>query len=191
MSGWLAENYGIRALGTLGFENAYALVMRRSQAEELGVRTISDLASHTPTMNIGGDYEFFGRPEWQQMRTTYNLNFTAQTSYDSTLMYEAVAAGEVDVISAFSTDGRIAAYDLVVLDDDRQVIPPYDAVALLAPALADDAAIARVLRPIIGAIDAELMRQANLMVDRDENSATVAEAAQWLRDQIAAPKRDN
>lgn len=184
MSGWLAENYGIRALGTLGFENAYALVMRRSQAEELGVGTISDLAQHTPTMSIGGDYEFFGRPEWEQMRTTYKLNFREQTSYDSTLMYEAVASGEVDVISAFSTDGRIAAYDLLVLEDDRQVIPPYDAVALLAPGIADDATIAATLQPIIGAIDADLMRQANLMVDREEDRATVAEAARWLREQI-------
>jgi osmoprotectant transport system permease protein len=184
LSGWLADTYGMRTLGTLGFENAYALTMRREHAEELGIRGIDDLAPHTPDMTVGGDYEFFGRPEWSQMRDAYGLNFRARTSYDSTLMYEALAKGEVDVISAFSTDGRIAAYDLLVLDDPRHVIPPYDAVVLLAPGVADEERLIESLQDIVGAIDADLMRAANLMVDRDENRTTVAEAAEWLHAQI-------
>jgi len=184
MAGWLANTIGVRSLGSLGFENAYALAMRRDQAEQLGVVTISDLAPHAPNLSIGGDYEFFGRPEWEQMRSTYGLAFREQTSFDSTLMYEAVARGEVDVISAFSTDGRIAAYDLLVLEDDRQVIPPYDAVVLLSPTVANDEVLVRTLRPLIGAIDADLMRRANLMVDRNEDKATVTQAATWLRDQF-------
>jgi osmoprotectant transport system permease protein len=186
MAGWLAENYGIRTLGTLGFENAYALAMRRAHADELGIRTISDLTQHAPQLKIGGDYEFFGRPEWEQMQSTYGLSFRGRTSYDSTLMYEAVARGEVDVISAFSTDGRIAAYNLLVLRDDRSVIPPYDAVVLLAPGVAQNVALAEALRPLIGAIDADLMRRANLMVDREDDSATITQAAEWLREHIEA-----
>lgn len=184
MTGWLARETDVRALGPLGFENAYALVMRRDRAEELGIETIADLAPHTPEMTIGGDYEFFGRPEWEQIRDTYGLNFASTTSYDSSIMYQAVAAGQVDVIAAFSSDGRIAAYDLVTIDDPRQVIPPYDAVLLLGPSVAEDERLVKALRPLIGGIDVDLMRRANHMVDRDEDKKTPAQAARWLADQL-------
>jgi osmoprotectant transport system permease protein len=184
MDGWLAETFGIRALGSLGFENAYALAMRRAHADELGIRTISDLATHSTAMRIGGDYEFFGRPEWSHMRSAYGLNFRDHVSYDSTFMYEAVAAGEVDVISAFSTDGRIASYDLLVLEDNRHTIPPYDAVILLSPGVADRRDVAEALRALIEAIPPEMMRQANHMVDRETDRSTIEQAAQWLHEQI-------
>ncbi len=95
-------------------------------------------------------------------------------------MYRAVASGEVDVISAFSSDGRIAAYNLVVLEDAKQVILPYDAIVLLAPRRANDATLRRALTPLIGAVPIEPMREANQMVDRDENKVSPAQAAQWL-----------
>jgi len=152
MNAWLAQARGVRCLGPLGFENAYALAMRREQAERLGIETIEDLAEHSADMSIGGDYEFFGRPEWTTIRDTYGMNFQQQTSFDSSIMYQAVAEGQVDVIAAFSSDGRIAAFDLVVLEDTRQVIPPYDAVLLLGPAVADRPAVVAALRPLVGAI---------------------------------------
>jgi osmoprotectant transport system permease protein len=187
MSGWLANEHGIRCLGALGFENAYALVMRREQAEKLGIRTIGDLAGHTADMKIGGDYEFFGRPEWEKIRTTYKLQFADQVSYDSSIMYEAVARGQVDVISAFSSDGRIAAFDLVVLDDPANVIPPYDAVLLVGPAAAAREDVVRALQPLVGAVDVQRMRRANRMVDReDDRKATVSQAAAWLSEQVDA-----
>jgi osmoprotectant transport system permease protein len=95
-------------------------------------------------------------------------------------MYRAVASGEVDVISAFSSDGRIAAYDLTVLEDTKQVILPYDAIVLLAPGRANDQRLRRALMPLIGAVPIEQMREANQMVDREENKLTPAQAAQWL-----------
>lgn len=184
MQGWLAETHGIRTLGTLGFENAYALVMRADHAIELGVTTISEMAEHATDLRIAGDYEFFGRPEWSQMRSTYGLNFREQISYDSTLMYESIAAGEVDVAAAFSTDGRIAAYDLLVLEDDRHTIPPYDAVILLSSTVANRRDVAEALQPLIRAIGPELMREANNLVDRETDRRTVGEAARWLGEQI-------
>lgn len=184
MDAWLAESRGIRSLGPLGFENAYALAMRREQAERLGIKTISDLAEHAPNMSIGGDYEFFGRPEWVDIRDSYGLNFNEQTSFDSSIMYQAVNEGQVDVISAFSSDGRIESFDLLVLEDDRQVIPPYDAILMVGPALADNRAVVEALRPLVGAIDVSLMREANHRVDRSENPMTAAQAAQWLMQQI-------
>jgi osmoprotectant transport system substrate-binding protein/osmoprotectant transport system permease protein len=91
-----------------------------------------------------------------------------------------VSSGEVDVISAFSSDGRIAAYDLIVLEDPRQVILPYDAIVLLAPRRANDAILRGALTPLLGAVPIGLMREANQMVDREENKVSPAQAAQWL-----------
>lgn len=80
-----------------------------------------------PGLRIGSDYEFFSRPEWAALQEKYGLQFAGPVSMDSSLMYAALEAGEVDIITAFSTDGRIAAIDLVVLDDTRDAFPPYDA----------------------------------------------------------------
>lgn len=180
MTRWLEEEHGVIALGPLGFENAYALAMRRDRAEALGIRTISDLARAAPRLAIGGDFEFFGRPEWVALRDAYGLRFREQREYQSTFMYRAVSDGAVDVISAFSSDGRIAALDLVVLEDDAEAIPPYDAVLLIAPTRAHDEAFLAALRPLVGAVRVEDMREASFMVDRETDKSSVREAAAAL-----------
>ena len=169
---------GDTVAGALGFENAYALAMRRTQAEQLGVRTIGDLAPFARRLAIGGDYEFFGRPEWIAIRDTYGLAFASERTMDSSLMYQAVASEQVDVISAFSTDGRIAAFDLVVLEDELGAIPPYDALILAGPRLVRERPdVVAALRQITGTIDADRMRRMNLAVDQDGASpAAVAES---------------
>jgi osmoprotectant transport system permease protein len=182
---WLRKERGIRMLGGLGFENAYALAMTKKRAGELGVRTIADLARHAPQLAIGGDYEFFDRPEWRALREAYGLRFRQQRQMDSTFMYGAVANGEVDVISAFSSDGRVARYELVVLDDPRQSIPPYDAILMLSPQQADNADLSHALTPLLNRIDVELMRAANLRADREQEKETPAQAASWLSGQIS------
>ena len=178
VSRFLSEEHGIEVAGALGFENAYALAMRRQQAEETGIRRIGDLAAYARRLVIGGDYEFFGRPEWIAIRDTYELAFASQRTMDSSLMYQAVAGGQVDVISAFSTDGRIAALDLVVLEDERGAIPPYDALILAGPRLVRERPdVVAALRQITGTIDADRMRRMNLAVDQDGASpAAVAES---------------
>jgi osmoprotectant transport system permease protein len=167
-------------LGPLGFENAYALAMRRDRAQALGIHSIADLARHAPDLTLGSDLEFLSRPEWAALKSAYGLNFKAEKRYQPTFMYKAVTGGEADVISAFSSDGRIAADDLVVLSDPRQAIPPYDAVILVSPKRAADAKFVAALRPLIGAISVEAMRKANLSVDRDQDKQTPAQAAQAL-----------
>jgi osmoprotectant transport system permease protein len=86
----------------------------------------------------------------------------------------------VDVISAFSSDGRIAAYDLVVLEDPRHAIPSYDAVILIAPRRRNDDVLIRAVSPLIGRISVEEMRKANLMVDRDTDKMSPEQAARFL-----------
>ena len=92
--------------------------------------TIADLARHAGEVTFGTDLEFLSRPEWTAFRNAYGLNFKAQRSYTPTFMYRAVDSGDVDIITAFSSDGRIAAQGLVVLDDPAHAIPAYDAVLL-------------------------------------------------------------
>ena len=185
---WLEREHGILMLGSLGFENAYALAMRRALAERLGIATIADLAAHSE-LKMGGDFEFFARPEWQAVRERYGLDLAAQREFESTFMYQAVVDGEVDVISAFTTDGRIAAYDLKLLADPVGAIPPYDAIVLIARDKANDALLREALTPLVGAISREQMQEANNRVDREAGKETPAGAAQWLARAIGVRAR--
>jgi osmoprotectant transport system permease protein len=179
---WLRERYGVVTLGTLGFENAYALAMPRARAEALGIRSIADLARHATQWSIAGDYEFFDRPEWRAIRSAYGLAFRQQRQMQPEFMYAAVAGGEVDVIAAYTSDGRIAKLDLLLLDDPRQAIPPYDAMLLVSPRRANDAALRDALRPLVGAIDLTLMRAADLRASG--GTASPEAAARWLAQAI-------
>jgi osmoprotectant transport system permease protein len=176
----LRERYGALVLGRLGFENAYVLAMRADRASALGIRTIADLAAHAPQLTLGTDIEFLSRPEWKALADAYGLKFRAERSFNPTFMYRAIDEGEADVITAFSTDGRIAAQKLVVLADPKHAILAYDAVILVAPRRASDQRLRQALAPMIGAIPTELMREANLMVDRDNDKMSPKQAAQFL-----------
>lgn len=180
IAAWEQETSGTLVLGPLGFENAYAFAMRRDRAAELGVTTLDDLARRAPTLVAGGDVEFFARPEWARVRAAYGLRFDALRNFSPTFMYDALAGGEADVISAFSSDGRIAADRLVVLADPRAALPGYDALLLVAPTRAEDARFLAALRPLVGAIPVEAMREANYSVDRGEDKRTPAQAAEAL-----------
>jgi len=180
----LRRRDGVTVLGSLGFENAYAFVMRPGRAQALHIATIADLAREAPHLTLGSDLEFLSRPEWKAVQSAYGLNFKRQRSYQPTFMYRALSGGEADVISAFSSDGRIAADKLVVLSDPKAAIPPYDAVVLISPKRANDARLLGALKPLIGKIPVEAMREANLSVDRDQAKATPAEAATALRKEL-------
>jgi osmoprotectant transport system permease protein len=186
MARWLRREHGVTLVGALGFENAYALAMRGERARALGVRSIADLAPVAPRLSIGSDYEFFARPEWAALRDGYGLRFARRRQYQSTFMYRALADGDVDVISAFSSDGRIAADRLTVLADPRHQLPPYDAILMISPRCARDRALIAALRPLVGAIPVERMREANFMVDRPDGAVSPAAAARWLDRAIPA-----
>ena len=170
----------ITLLGELGFANAYALVMPRAKAEALGIRTAADLAARAGSMTIAGDYEFFSRPEWAGLQKTYGLSFRAQRVMQPDFMYAAVASGEVDVIAGYTSDGLIAKYDLVVLDDIRHAIPPYDAIILLSPKRAGDEKLRAALQPLLGKIDLPLMREANLRAAGNDATSSPESVARWM-----------
>lgn len=181
----LKDKYGISLLGELGFENAYALVMPRRRANELGIRTIANLAPRASSLSIAGDYEFFSRPEWAALRQSYNLSFRQRRQMQPDFMYAAVASGEVDVIAGYTSDGLIAKYDLVVLADPKAAIPPYDAIVLIAPKRADDAKLREALHPLLGRIDIAAMREANLRAAGGDGNSSPGAVARWLWEKIS------
>jgi osmoprotectant transport system permease protein len=179
-------------LGPLGFENAYALAMRGDRAKSLGIASLEDLGRQAPRLTLGTDLEFLSRPEWKAVAGAYDLRFRKLTSYQPTFMYRALADGEADVISAFSSDGRIQADHLVVLTDPRHALPPYDAVILIAPSRRHDMRFITALKPLVGAIDVETMRAANYSVDRDTDKLSPAQAAVMLQTKLqtrSGPRR--
>jgi osmoprotectant transport system permease protein len=180
----LKRRDGVLVLGSLGFENAYALAMRPDRAKALGVASIADLAREAPRLTLGSDLEFLSRPEWKAVEAAYGLRFKTKRSYQPTFMYRALEGGEADVISAFSSDGRIAADRLAVLTDPKAAIPPYDAVVLISPKRAGDRRLTDALKPLIGRIPVSAMQAANYSVDRDQGKVSPAEAAKALERQF-------
>ncbi len=176
----LATRFDVQLIARLGFENTYCLAMREQDAARRGIRRISDLAVQASGLEILGDFEFFGRPEWQALESRYALAFDRERAMDSSLLYEALRAGSGDVISAYSTDGRIEAYGLRVLEDDLGVIPPYDAIVLASGAFAERSpALVRLIAALEGRISAAAMRRLNAAVDLEGESPGEV-AADWV-----------
>jgi len=181
---FLKSEYGILLAGRLGFENAYAIGLRRDRAQALGLTSLTQITALADQLSMGADPEFFARPEWKSLKETYGLDALGQRSMDSTFMYQAVRDGAVDLITAYTTDGRIEAFDLVLLADPKGALPPYDAVIMLSPRMAEERRLAEALQPVLGKITPGLMRKANAMVDQDGKTPT--EAARWLRAELAS-----
>jgi osmoprotectant transport system permease protein len=175
---YVTNEEGMVSLGPAGFQNLYSLAMRRDRAAELGVSSIEDLVGLARTLVCGADLEFFGRPEWLSLRDTYNIDFSQKLTFDPTLMYTAVNERQVDLITAYSTDGRISAFDLLVLEDPRSAFLPYDGLFLASSNAAANPVFVETLKPLVNAISDQLMRDANKMVDVDGRS--VSEAVDFL-----------
>jgi osmoprotectant transport system permease protein len=184
MSEWLTRKHGIRCLGRLGFENAYAFAMRSDRARALNIHSLADLATNGPRLKIGSDFEFFSRPEWRAVQQRYSLRFAVERQYQPDFMYRAILSGDVDVITAFSSDGRIAQFGLKLLSDPQSALPPYDAVLLVGPAHAHDSRLIAALMPLVGSLDLKTMQQANLLVDQDTGKRTPEQVAAILNHHV-------
>jgi osmoprotectant transport system permease protein len=177
---WAINGPGVGVVGALGFENAYAIAVRAADADRLALKTLDDLAAASPGLTLGSDLEFLERPEWAAVKAAYPMRFAETRAFSPTFMYRAIDSGAVDAISAFSSDGRIAALDLRVLADPKSAIPGYDALLLVSPDRANDARFVAALKPLVGRIGVDAMRRANYSVDRDEGPLTPAQAAGTL-----------
>jgi osmoprotectant transport system substrate-binding protein len=175
-----AKQFNVAWLDPLGFNNTYTLALTEERAAELGVETISDLIAVSGDLAFGGTQEFLARPDGLPglMGAYEGLEFAESRGFDPGLVYQAVDSGDVDVISAFATDGRIPALGLVTLEDDLGFFPPYYAAPLVRQELLDeDPAVADVLNSLAGLLDNETMAGLNAQVDVDgEEPEDVARA---------------
>ncbi len=171
---------GVGVTASLGFEDSYALGMRRADAARLGVRTISDLLRH-PGLRFGFTNEFVDRADgWPALRARYGLSAPSARGLDHDLAYRALASGQLDVVDLYSTDAQIAQLDLTVLEDDRGAFPRYDAVLVFRQDLADRAPAAlAAIRRLEGAIDARQMiaMNARVQLERAEPGAVASDFA--------------
>ena len=154
----------------LGFNNTFAILVRRQDAAALGLRTIGDLTRTTDRWTAGFGPEFLQRADgYRGLVAAYGLRFRQEPKVmDLTLMYRALAGGQVDVIAGDATSGLIDALDLAVLNDDRRYFPPYDAVPLVRSAvLLRHPEIGTALKSLAGRISDGDMRAMNRAVDLD------------------------
>lgn len=176
--------WGLHWLPPLGFENTYAMAMRRMAADSLGLRSLSGLAAHAPDLAGGFSPDFIGRADGLDgLAAAYAIRFRETRSLLQAVKYQALAEGAVDVIDAYSTDGAITRYDLAVLADDRGFFPPYDAAPLVGGDLyaqRPDAVLA--LSRLAGRIGVEAVRRANERIEVE--GWPVAEVADALLTEI-------
>jgi osmoprotectant transport system permease protein len=161
--------WGVHWLPPLGFENTYAIAVRRETARRYGLRTLSDLARAAPRLTAGFTPDFIGRPDGLPgLAKAYGLRPRAVRSLVQAVKYRALADGAVDVVDGYSTDGLLAKYDLVVLEDDRAFFPPYQAAAMVSARLwRDSPAAITALTRLSGRLDVATMRQLNRRVEVD------------------------
>lgn len=173
---------GMVNLGTLGFQNRYALAMRKDRAQELGIVSIEDMIPFANDLIAAGDLEFFGRLEWITLRDTYNIDFAEKLTFDPALMYTAVNDRQVDLITAYTTDGRVAAFDLQLIEDPRNAMLPYDSFLLASSKAAENPRFIEIMETLVNQVSDEEMREANRQVDVDGSS--VSDAVAYLQSVI-------
>jgi osmoprotectant transport system permease protein len=172
-----ADRWGVRWLPPLGFENTYAVAVRRETAERDGLRTLGDLARVGGRLRAGFTSDFIGRADGLPgLARAYGLALRDVRPLAPAVKYEALASGAVDVVDGYSTDGLLARHDLVTLADDRRFFPPYEAAALVSATVARERPEAvAALTELSGRLTEARMRALNRRVEVDgEDVARVA-----------------
>ncbi|MEP7065827.1 MAG: glycine betaine ABC transporter substrate-binding protein [Gemmatimonadota bacterium] len=178
-----ASRYGVRWLPPLGFQNSYAIAVRRNTAVQYHLRTMSDLARESEHLVAGFTADFIGRPDGLAgLARAYGVRPRAVRPLAPAVKYQALATGAVDVIDGYSTDGLLSKYDLVTLVDDKHFFPPYEAAAVIGGRLARDRPDAvAVLTLMSGMLDESRMRVLNRRIEVDGEDVKRV-AADALRD---------
>lgn len=180
-----AERYGLRMFPSLGFENTFAILIRRAEGQRFGLRTISQAAGPARRWRAAFGYEFLNRADgFPGLARRYGLRFAAPPSaMDLGLTYRALAEGRVDLIAGDSTNGLIPALDLQALEDDRRYFPPYDAVPVFnAASLRRHPELAGVVESLAGRLTAATMQRLNAAVDLEHQSPELV-VQQWRESQ--------
>ncbi len=169
-----ASKFDLEVFPSLGFDNSFVMVMRRTDARRLNLKKLSDVAAVAPQLRLGVGYEFMERADgYTGLANTYGLKFKeAPRVMDLGLLYRALGSNQIDMAMGSNTDGLIAALDLVVLEDDRRYFPPYDAVPIVRrETLQRHPEVGNALQRLSGRISAEDMRRMNYAVDGEKRDA--------------------
>ena len=177
------QRFGLVVMPSLGFNNTFAIVVRGEDARRFNLKTIDDAARYTPQWRAGFGYEFMERPDgYEDLAKVYGLQFnTPPRILDLGLLYRALLSEQVDIVAGNSTDGLIAARDLVVLEDDKHYFPPYEAVPIVRPdALNRFPGMDAAIKELAGKISDQEMRRMNYAVD-GEHRDTAEVAREFLQ----------
>lgn len=180
------QRFNLDVMPPLGFNNSFAMIVRGDDAKRMGITKLSELAPYAPEMVLGVGYEFLERADgYQGLARTYGLEFhKAPAVMDLGLLYNAIEHKSVDIIAGNNTDGLIEVLGLVVLEDDRNYFPPYDAVPVARPEFLQRFAAAQTaFSQLAGKISADEMRKMNYAVDGKKQDAAGV-AAQFLNDKL-------
>jgi osmoprotectant transport system substrate-binding protein len=172
------QRFGMEVMPSLGFNNTFAIVVRGEDARRLNLKTIDDAAQYSPQWRAGFGYEFMERPDgYPGLARVYGLKFSATPRIlDLGLLYRALLDKQVDVVAGNSTDGLLAAHDLVILDDDKHYFPPYEAAPIVRQdALARFPEMRSAIEELSGKISDAEMRKMNYAVDGERRD--IAEVA--------------
>jgi glycine betaine/choline ABC-type transport system substrate-binding protein len=177
----------------LGFDNTFAILVRGEDARRLNLKTISEAAKHSPQWRAGFGHDFMVRQDgYPGFSKAYGLRFAGVSDMSLDLTYTALQSRKVDMIAGNSTDGRIAALDLVQLEDDRRYFPPYEAVFVIGPGVGKqfidpetvnsrqlETPLTNVMAKLGGAISTEEMRKLNYEVDGAKRDKKIV-VHEWL-----------
>lgn len=166
----LKETDNIVVVSSPGFEDAYAIAVKMDWAEANHITKISDLKEYASQMTIGTDPEFATREDGlPRIKDVYAIEFKDYKQAVATIMYEAIRIGDVDAISAYTTDTRNEVFNLRVLEDDMNALPPYDAIYIMTEEFAsNNPDVVEALKKLDGKIDTDSMRSLNYKFDVDK-----------------------
>ena len=163
-----AEKFNLEVMPSLGFENTFAIIIRGEDAKRYNLQTLSEATQYTPQWRGGFGYEFLEREDgFPGLAKTYGLHFAKSPQImDLGLIYRALIQKQVDMVAGNSTDGQISRLGLVVLQDDKQYFPPYEATPIVRQAtLAKYPQLKKAIAQLAGRITADEMRQLNYLVE--------------------------
>ncbi|MCL7475284.1 MAG: glycine/betaine ABC transporter substrate-binding protein [ANME-2 cluster archaeon] len=169
----LLEQDGVLIISNLGFEDAYAIAVKEVWAQANNVSKISELEEFAPELVIGTDPEFAQREDGlPRIEEVYGFKFKNYRQGLATIMYEAIKQGDVEAVSAYTTDTRNELFNLRILEDDKNALPPYDAIVVVTEKFAsENPDVVDIIKELDGRIDTDSMRELNYQYDVDKKEA--------------------
>lgn len=168
----MKQKYNIEVLDQMAFNNTYALAVTKETAEQYNLKTISDLTRVSNELTIAPTLEFINREDGLPgLKKAYGLEFKDTIGIDGSPRYTALQNNNAQVIDAFTTDGLLRKFNLVVLEDDKNFFPPYNAIPLVrSDTLKEYPEIEDILNKLGTYLTDEVMQDLNYQVDELGNS---------------------